>query len=143
MHNNVWDFIVCSLSVTESICRQQKTTINVIIEGDDMCSMNAPENSAGFTIEELSDIVAPIAIRYGIIRVWLFGSRARGDDNRNSDYDFCIEAPEGMSLFKMCGFFMDLKEALSSEIDVVSNSAIKGTFADHVINDRRLVYECQ
>ncbi|MDR2698771.1 MAG: nucleotidyltransferase domain-containing protein [Candidatus Methanoplasma sp.] len=39
---------------------------------------------------ELRGIVAPIAKKYGMIRVYLFGSRARGDNNEESDFDFCV-----------------------------------------------------
>lgn len=40
--------------------------------------------------QRLPGIVAPIAERHGVRRIWLFGSRARGDHRRDSDYDFCI-----------------------------------------------------
>jgi len=43
------------------------------------------------SIEELRSIVEPIAKEYGVDKVYLFGSTARGDDGDNSDYDFCIE----------------------------------------------------
>ena len=56
-----------------------------------------------YTFEELRQIVGAIASEYGILKVYLFGSRARGDNRPDSDYDFCIVAPEGMGLFKMGG----------------------------------------
>ncbi|MBR6204704.1 MAG: nucleotidyltransferase domain-containing protein [Candidatus Methanomethylophilaceae archaeon] len=40
-----------------------------------------------YTFEELCQIVGDIAARYGMIRVYLFGSRARGDNSEGSDYD--------------------------------------------------------
>ena len=55
------------------------------------------------TFEELHQIVGAIASEYGILKVYLFGSRARGDNRPDSDYDFCIVAPEGTGLFKMGG----------------------------------------
>lgn len=42
----------------------------------------------GYTIEELRRTVGPIAESHGMRRVYLFGSRARGDHREDSDYDF-------------------------------------------------------
>ena len=60
--------------------------------------------------EELSSIVSEIARRYGIRRVILFGSRARGISDPDSDYDFCITPSEDSSIFDMGGFLIDVEE---------------------------------
>ena len=44
-----------------------------------------------YTIEELKAIIIPIAKKYGIQKVYLFGSIARGDGDENSDIDLRIE----------------------------------------------------
>ena len=41
-------------------------------------------------IERIKSIVAPIAQKHGVEKVWLFGSRASGDAKPDSDYDFLI-----------------------------------------------------
>lgn len=94
-----------------------------------------------YTFEELCKIVGAIAAEYGILKVYLFGSRARGDNRPDSDYDFCIVAPEGMGLFKMGGFYGKLEEALGTEIDIISERAMKDDFSRDVLRDRRLLYE--
>jgi predicted nucleotidyltransferase len=43
------------------------------------------------SVEELRTIVAPVAHKYGVDKIYLFGSVARGDYDDDSDYDFCIE----------------------------------------------------
>ncbi|MBO6083817.1 MAG: nucleotidyltransferase domain-containing protein, partial [Candidatus Methanomethylophilaceae archaeon] len=43
------------------------------------------KKTIGTTLDELRDIVAPIASRYNVRRVYLFGSRARGDYTKDSD----------------------------------------------------------
>ncbi len=57
-----------------------------------------------YTFEELCQIVGDIAARYGMIRVYLFGSRARGDNSEGSDYDFCVLTPDDYGLFEVGGF---------------------------------------
>jgi len=39
-------------------------------------------------LEILREKVKPIADKYGLAAVHLFGSRARGDNKSDSDYDF-------------------------------------------------------
>lgn len=41
-------------------------------------------------ISQLQAVVAPLASQYGVERMYLFGSRARGDHRPDSDYDFLI-----------------------------------------------------
>lgn len=94
-----------------------------------------------YTFDELCRVVGDIAAEYGMIRVYLFGSRARGDNRPDSDYDFCVVAPEGMGLFRMGGFYGKLEEALGAEVDIVSERAISGDFSREVLRDRKLVYE--
>jgi predicted nucleotidyltransferase len=95
------------------------------------------------TFEELCEIVAPIAKRHGILRVYLFGSRARGDNRTGSDYDFCILAPKGYGLFKIGSFLCDLEDALMTGVDIVSEDAIHKSpyFKEEMIRDRKIVFE--
>lgn len=94
-----------------------------------------------YTFEELSQIVGTIAAEYGILRVYLFGSRARGDNRPDSDYDFCVKAPKGMGLFKMGGFYGKLEEALGTEIDIVCERSISDDFNRSISKDMKLLYE--
>ena len=93
------------------------------------------------TIEELSEIVGRIAAKYDMLKVYLFGSRARGDNRSDSDYDFCVLTDDGCTLFTLGGFFSDLKDALGTEIDVVCEDALRDDFSREVLKDRRLLYE--
>lgn len=94
-----------------------------------------------YTIEELKDIVAPIAEKYNVKRVSLFGSRARGDYTSESDYDFCIDVDKYMSLIKLSGFRLDLVDALGSDVDVVCEDSISSRFLKMISEDRRVLYE--
>ena len=104
--------------------------------------MESEPRRDGYTVKEISEIVSPIASRYGVRRMWLFGSRARGDNRPGSDYDFCIEADLDMSLFEIGAFFSDIRDALAAEIDLVCEDSLDRTFAEAVFRDGRIVYEC-
>ena len=44
-----------------------------------------------YTIDEIRKIISPIATRYGVERMFLFGSYARGEATTQSDLDFRLE----------------------------------------------------
>jgi predicted nucleotidyltransferase len=104
--------------------------------------MGATETDHDLSFEELCRIVAPIAEKRGVERIYLFGSRARGDGDEESDYDFYIIPGRISSLIGLGGLMNDLTEALGREVDIVSeNPRIKEDFMQEVLRDRRLVYE--
>jgi len=94
-----------------------------------------------YSIEELKSIVAPVAERYGVEKVYLFGSVARGDFNENSDYDFCIELGKIRSIFVLSGFFRDLKDAVGHEIDLVDTKSVGSEFLNEIMAEGVIVYE--
>ena len=76
------------------------------------------------SIDEISRIVSPIAEKYGIERVYLFGSRARGDNSEDSDYDFIIEPGSIHNIMELFAFMNDLEDALGHKVDVVEERTI-------------------
>ncbi|MCL2435696.1 MAG: nucleotidyltransferase family protein [Lentimicrobiaceae bacterium] len=58
------------------------------------------------------------AKKYGVTRMGIFGSVARGEQTKNSDVDICIEAPP-MGLFALSGLNLTLEELLGVPVDVV------------------------
>jgi len=93
--------------------------------------------------DELRGIIAPIARRHGMERIYLFGSRSRGDNREDSDYDLCIAAPDGFDLFDLEHFLRDLREALNADIDVVSEKRIAkdSFFGEEILRDRMMLFE--
>lgn len=98
-----------------------------------------------FDLEELKQIVAPIADKYGLEAVYLFGSQARGDVKPDSDYDFYIKRGKMRGLFQLSALFIDLKKALHKEVDIVLEPVTKRKLDDYLIKgikkDGILIYE--
>ena len=63
------------------------------------------------------------AEKYGVERVFLFGSMARGDANENSDYDFLITKGNLKSLVQYMSFISELENILHSHVDVITDSS--------------------
>jgi len=117
--------------------------IKTVIEySADMFCMGSAETKCNLTFEELCDIVAPIAEKRGVERIYLFGSRARGDNGEESDYDFYIMPGRIRSLMGLGGLMNDLEEALGTGVDIITEDPhIKENFMKEMLRDRRLVYE--
>ena len=99
------------------------------------------DGSPGHGPDGIRSITGPIAEEYGIVRVYLFGSRARGDAVPRSDYDLCIFPPEGMGGFRLNGFYRRLCEALGGGVDLVTERCLGDDgFGREVLRDRLLVY---
>ena len=105
--------------------------------------MKQAEAAHELTFEELCEIVILIAKKHGMLRVYLFGSRARGDNKKDSDYDFCIAAPKEYGLIRIGSFRCDLEDALGTEVDVVCEEGTQNRpfFKEELLRDRRIIFE--
>ena len=103
-----------------------------------------------YTFSEIQGIVTPIAKKYGLRAVYLFGSYARGTATETSDVDLLIDT-EGTnikSLLDLAAVYCDLEEALGKSIDLLTlSSFVQETqmpseiaFRDAVIGERRPLY---
>lgn len=77
-----------------------------------------------YSIEEIRAKATPIAIKYGLASLSLFGSYARGEANEKSDIDFYIEKGNLKSLFEHSGLILDLEDVFDKKVDVVIISSI-------------------
>jgi predicted nucleotidyltransferase len=80
-----------------------------------------------YTIEELKKRIEPVARKYRLPAVYLFGSYARGDATDASDVDILVDktGTELRGLFAMGGLYNDLSEAVGKEIDLVTTGALE------------------
>ena len=92
-------------------------------------------------IRAVQRTVQPIARRHGVKRVYLFGSRARGDDRSDSDYDFLISKGDVNSLLRMASFWGDMEEALHAPVDVVTDTSNNAALIAEARKDGILIYE--
>jgi predicted nucleotidyltransferase len=104
-----------------------------------------------YTIEQLRELIVPIAEKYGLRAVWVFGSYARNEATESSDIDFLIDRTDSAvrSLFQMGGVYNDLSEVVGKPIDLVttaglaqkSTSEMSPDLARNVYNERKIIYE--
>jgi predicted nucleotidyltransferase len=103
-----------------------------------------------YTIEQLKERIAPVAAKYGLPAVYLFGSYAKGEATENSDVDILVDKSGTAlrGLFAMGGLYNDLSEAVGKPIDLVTTGALeqKSTkertpwFVENLNNEKVRIY---
>ena len=93
-----------------------------------------------YSIDDLRSIIAPIAAKHGVARVYLFGSYARGDMTSDSDIDLRIDkgAIRGLAFAGLLG---DLEDALDTSVDLISTAGMDAEFLKEIQRDEVLLYE--
>ena len=92
-------------------------------------------------IRKLSKLIAPIAEKYGVERVYLFGSRARGDYSDDSDYDLSIDQGSLVKLRDFLDFIDELESVLNRKVDVVCRDDVgRSGFYQSMISSEVLIY---
>lgn len=92
-------------------------------------------------INWIKDKSAPIAAKYGLRRMYLFGSHAKGIATKDSDIDLLFEKGEKLSLLGVSSMLQDLTESLGCSVDLVSRDSLEKSFNDEVLNTQVLIYE--
>ena len=72
------------------------------------------------TIKEIKERIKPVIEKHGIKDVYLFGSYARGEANRNSDVDIYCDGGDVKTLWEHSSLEDELKEALGKDVDLVT-----------------------
>jgi hypothetical protein len=94
-----------------------------------------------YTVDEIKTLAIPIAEQYGVNRMCLFGSYARGDATSDSDVDFLIERGDIHDLLEYVGFIEDLENAFGCHVDVVSTGIEDKSFLALIMRDVVSIYE--
>ena len=94
-----------------------------------------------YSISEIASLVAPVARAYGVERVALFGSYARGEARPDSDIDLRIDEGKIKGYFKLAGFYSELEEKFSVPIDVLTTGALDDEFLARIKESEVILYE--
>ena len=103
-----------------------------------------------YTIEEITLRITPVAKKYNLAAVYLFGSYARGDATADSDVDLLVDtAGAGLdTLMKLGGLYSDLEDALGVRLDLVTADSLEQPterrsqihFREAVKRERKMIY---
>lgn len=95
-----------------------------------------------YTIEEIKEKAVPVAVKYGVDSLSLFGSYARGEADKNSDIDFIFLKGDINGLLDYFGMINDLEDVFQCHIDLVEKKAIKDdVFLEEIGREEIKLYE--
>ena len=102
-----------------------------------------------YTIEEIKERITPVAQKYQLAAVYLFGSYARGEATEKSDVDLLVDLTGSSVRGILLGaLYADLAEALEVSIDLVTLAGLNQKtshlsnklFKETVEKERMIIY---
>ena len=92
-------------------------------------------------INELAEIIKPIAKEYKIKEIYIFGSYARGEATPESDIDILVIGGEGFKLTRIFSFAEELRAVIDKKIDVFEIHEVNkdSGFYNTIMDERVLV----
>ena len=80
-----------------------------------------------YSVEELKRRIAPVAEKYGLREVYLFGSYARSEATEQSDVDILVDrsGSKVRGMFEMGGLYEDLRASVGKEVDLVTTQTLE------------------
>lgn len=92
--------------------------------------------------EQVQQIVAAYFANQPVLKAWLFGSFARGEETPLSDVDILVvldrSKPIGLKFF---GMWNDLEKLLDRDVDLVEEGMLLPFAVESANRDRILIYE--
>ena len=106
--------------------------------------MSNLETQIEYSVTEISALVAPVAADFGIHKMSVFGSYARGDKTDKSDIDFhIIDRGSLRGLFRLAAFEIALEKLLKIPVDVVTTGGLFDDVRENVQQEEIVIYDAK
>ena len=78
-----------------------------------------------------------------ILKAWIFGSYARGDQTPTSDIDLLVVYDDevGVSLLKHASMIVELEKLLDRSVDLIEDGTLLPFAVESANRDKKLIYE--
>ena len=87
--------------------------------------------------QKIKKTIPPILKSHGVKRAAVFGSVARGDNNRSSDVDLLVEFNGRKSLLDLIGLQFALQKKYRRKFDVVTYRSLHPLLRDRIMSEQR------
>ena len=93
--------------------------------------------------ESMTQKIADYFKTQPVLKAWLFGSFARGEQSADSDIDILVvyDRSQSIGLFKLSEMHLALEDLLGKKVDLVEDEMLFPWIADSVNRDKKLIYE--
>ena len=94
------------------------------------------------SVASISKSIAEYFKYQPVLKAWLFGSFARGEQTSESDVDILVVLDNNDNIgLKFFGMYEDLKEILGRNVDLVTEDSLAQFARQSVNRDKKLIYE--
>jgi predicted nucleotidyltransferase len=83
----------------------------------------------------------PYIAEFGISKIAVFGSYAKGEDKPDSDIDIIVDMTNNFGIYKFIGLKQSLEETLGKRVDLVEPQCIEPLIKDDVLAQAITIYE--
>ncbi len=86
--------------------------------------------------------LVPVAKKEGVSYLALFGSRARGDAKKNSDFDLLVRFKKPITLFQLVAVEEEFKKSLGNKnkVDLVTEASLSPKIRPYVMQDLKVIF---
>ena len=100
-------------------------------------------NDALMSTQMMNEKIAAYFKTQPVLKAWIFGSFARGEEKPWSDVDILVQydCQQPIGLLKIAGMKVDLENLLGNEVDLVEEGTLRPWVVESVNRDKRLIYE--
>lgn len=91
-------------------------------------------------LEKIRKKIKPVAKKYNLVYVWIFGSYAKKKQKKDSDVDIIVRTEDVIGGFKIAEVKFALEEALKKQVDIITTESIKGSLLEDENLEEVLVY---
>ena len=95
------------------------------------------------SLQTMQDIIAKYFSTQPILKAWLYGSYARGEQTPLSDVHILVVYDDniGVSLLKHASMINDLEKLLDRPVDLVEDGTLLPFAEESANHDKKLIYE--
>ena len=83
----------------------------------------------------------PYIEEFGISKIAVFGSYARGEDKPDSDIDIIVNMSNHFGIYKFIGLKQSLEDKLGKRVDLVEPQCLEPLIKDEVLSQAITIYE--
>ena len=93
--------------------------------------------------QAMTKLIADYFKTQPVVKAWLFGSFARGEETPESDVDILVEFDHGqpIGLLRYAGMWREIEERIGRKVDLVEEGTLMPFAVESANRDKQLIYE--
>ncbi len=91
-------------------------------------------------IKKIQSKIIPILKKHEVKKSSIFGSFARGENDKDSDIDILVDLKNGKTLLDLIGLEMELEKKTKKRVDLLTYNSINPLLKESILRDEIKIY---